>query len=67
LRHPHVMWQIMLLSRVTSLELSVSIPLVGRRTLFWGGFSLGFNMRSSRLVWARRFDFFDRPFLLPPS
>ena len=59
LRHPHVMGQIMLLSRVTSHELSVSIP--------GGGFSLGSSMRSSRLVWARRVDFFDRSCWLSSS
>ena len=41
-QHPHVMGQIMLLSRVASHELSiVSVPLVDRLTLFGGGFSLG--------------------------
>jgi len=72
LRHPHAMGQIMLLSLVTSHELSlVSVPLVDRLALFWGGFSLGSNIRSSRLVWDRRIDCFDRscrlPSSLPPS
>jgi len=36
--HPHAMGQIMLLSRVTSHDLSlVSVPLVDRLALFWGG------------------------------
>ena len=46
---PHVMGQIMLLFLVTSHELSYSISLAGRRTLFWRGSSLWSNMRSSRL------------------
>jgi len=71
LRHLHVMGQIMLLSLVTSHELSMFVLLVGRLTLFGGGFSLESSIRSSRLVWARRVDFFGRfcwlPFSLPPS
>jgi len=67
-RHPHVMGKIMSLSRVASHELSfVPVPLVGRLTLFGGGFSLGFNMRSSRLVWDRRVNCFDRSCWLPSS
>ena len=65
LRHPHVMGQIMLLSRVTSHELSfMSVSLLA---LFWGGFSLGSSIRSSRLVWDRRVDCFDRSCRLPSS
>jgi len=61
-----VMGQIMLLSRVTSHELSiVSVPLVDRLAPLGGGFSLVSNMRSSRLVWDRRVDCFERPFWLP--
>ena len=43
--HPHVMGQIMLLSLVTSHELSMVIPLVGRLALFGGGLSLWSSMR----------------------
>ena len=61
-RHPHVIGQIMLLSRVVSHVFSiVSASLVDRLILFGGGFSLGSNMRSSRLVWDRRFHFCGRP------
>ena len=55
--HPHVMGQIMLLSLVTSHELSIVVPLVGRLALFGGGLSLGSSMQSSLLVWVRRVDF----------
>ena len=47
---PHVVGQIMLLFLVTSHELSCSIALAGRRTLFWRGSSLWSSMRSSRLM-----------------
>jgi len=72
LRHPHVMGQIILLSRVISHELSfMSVPLVDRLALFGGGFSLGSSIRSSRLVWGRRVDCFGRSCRLtsscPPS
>jgi len=51
-RHPQVMGQIMLLSRVASHELSTaSALLVGRLTLLEGGCSLMSSMRSSLLVW----------------
>jgi len=68
--HLHVIGQIMLLSLVTSHELSISIPLAGRLTLFGGGLSLWSSMRSSRLVWARRVEFSGRfcwrPVFPPP-
>ena len=47
---PQVMGQIMLLFLVTSHELSYSISLAGRRTLFWRGSSLWSSMLSSRLM-----------------
>ena len=54
-RHPQVMGQIMLLSRVASHELSTaSALLVGRLTLLEGCCLLMSSMRSSLLVWERR-------------
>jgi len=50
----------MLLSLVTSHELSMVIPLVGRLALFGGGLSLCCSMRNSLLVWVRRVDFSGR-------
>jgi len=56
-RHPQVIGQIILLSRVASHELSTSSdPLVGLLALFEGGFSVWPSMRSS--VWECRTDLF---------
>jgi len=66
-RHPRLMGEIMLLSRVASHELSiVSTLLVGRLALLEGGFSRGSNIRSSWLVWGRRVGSLVLP-ACPPS
>jgi len=75
--HLHVMGQIMLLSLVTSHELSMSIPLVGRLTLFGGGSRCDLacvvpgssgHVASIFLVGSAGFPSpFLRPFLFPPG